>query len=263
MKKLFNLMLLVFMSVNIFTPTSFAAVNPDTLGYKVLSIDPGYSEQIFTVKDYNVLDGDTADFILDREQEPSIKARFLLIDAPELNEYSPFAKKAKERVEELFKEADEIKVEYEGKEKDRYQRDLVHVWVDGVLLSEILTAEGHAFARYIHDYIPNSKYAETIYLSQDYAERNGLGVWGENNQSYLSKAERSQVQESADQLQESSTVRSAGEYVDENGNGLIKGSSSGIYHVPGSTYYDRTKNPVAWFKTVEEAENAGYRAPKR
>ncbi len=54
-----------------------------------------------------------------------------------------------------------------------------------------------------------------------------------------------------------------GEYVDENGNGLIKGSSSGIYHVLGSTYYERTTNPVQMFKTVGEAKAAGYRAPKR
>ncbi|MCD5002953.1 DNA/RNA non-specific endonuclease [Enterococcus saccharolyticus] len=52
-------------------------------------------------------------------------------------------------------------------------------------------------------------------------------------------------------------------YSDANGNGLIKGSSSGIYHVPGSTYYDRTTNPVAWFSSIEEAEAAGYRPPKR
>lgn len=58
-------------------------------------------------------------------------------------------------------------------------------------------------------------------------------------------------------------VAQAGQYVDENGNGLIKGSKNGIYHVPGSTYYSRTTNPAAWFKTVQEAKNAGYRAPKR
>lgn len=43
----------------------------------------------------------------------------------------------------------------------------------------------------------------------------------------------------------------------------IKGSSSGIYHTPGSTYYDKTTNPAAMFCSVEEAQNAGYRAPKR
>ena len=51
------------------------------------------------------------------------------------------------------------------------------------------------------------------------------------------------------------------EYVDANGNGLIKGSNSGIYHIPGSKYYNRTTNPAAWFKTVSEAEAAGYRPP--
>lgn len=52
------------------------------------------------------------------------------------------------------------------------------------------------------------------------------------------------------------------QYVDSNGNGLIKGSQSKIYHVPGSKYYNSTKNVVKWFKTIEEAEAAGYRAPK-
>lgn len=49
----------------------------------------------------------------------------------------------------------------------------------------------------------------------------------------------------------------------ETGQGLIKGSESGIYHTPGSTYYDRTTNVVQWFNTIEEAVAAGYRAPKR
>ena len=53
------------------------------------------------------------------------------------------------------------------------------------------------------------------------------------------------------------------QYVDANGNGLIKGSSSGIYHLPGSKYYDKTTRPVRMFKTISEAEQAGFRAPKR
>ncbi|MDW0110718.1 sunset domain-containing protein [Sporosarcina aquimarina] len=43
----------------------------------------------------------------------------------------------------------------------------------------------------------------------------------------------------------------------------IKGSNSGIYHTPGSTYYNRTTNVARWFCSAEEAEAAGYRAPKR
>lgn len=55
----------------------------------------------------------------------------------------------------------------------------------------------------------------------------------------------------------------ANPYVDANGLGLIKGSKNKIYHVPGSTYYDRTTNPEALFTSIEEAEAAGYRAPLR
>ncbi|GFH40540.1 DNA/RNA non-specific endonuclease [Lactococcus insecticola] len=51
-------------------------------------------------------------------------------------------------------------------------------------------------------------------------------------------------------------------YEDATGKGLIKGSQNGIYHLPGDRYYDKTTNPKAWFKTIAEAENAGYRAPK-
>ncbi|QKY70225.1 hypothetical protein [Lentibacillus sp. CBA3610] len=43
----------------------------------------------------------------------------------------------------------------------------------------------------------------------------------------------------------------------------IKGSVNGIYHTPGSTYYNQTKNVAQWFCSEEEAQDAGYRAPKR
>lgn len=56
---------------------------------------------------------------------------------------------------------------------------------------------------------------------------------------------------------------SSNQYLDSNGNGLIKGSKNKIYHVPGSKYYDKTKDVAQWFKTVDEAEAAGYRAPEK
>jgi len=59
-----------------------------------------------------------------------------------------------------------------------------------------------------------------------------------------------------------SSSSSDNQYVDSNGNGLIKGSKSKIYHIPGSKYYDKTTSVVKWFKTIEEAEAAGYRAPE-
>ncbi len=40
---------------------------------------------------------------------------------------------------------------------------------------------------------------------------------------------------------------------------------SKIYYVPVSTYYDQTKidQTEEWLKTIKEAKNAGYRAPKK
>ncbi|XBO85745.1 hypothetical protein AAGG52_18510 [Bacillus licheniformis] len=54
--------------------------------------------------------------------------------------------------------------------------------------------------------------------------------------------------------------KSSGESIQEC---KIKGSVNHIYHTPGSTYYDRTKNVARWFCTEQEALDAGYRPPKR
>ena len=41
----------------------------------------------------------------------------------------------------------------------------------------------------------------------------------------------------------------------------IKGNAdSGLYHVPGSAFYDRTVAEL-WFKTAEDAEAAGFQLP--
>lgn len=189
MKKILSFVMLLMIGLATILPTTsvVAQITEETLGYKILAESENKSELI-TVTDFNVIDGDTADFVLDREEEPTIKARFLLIDAPEL-ENTPYAKEAKNRVRELLKEADLIQVEYEGDKKDRYERDLVHVWLDGILLSEILASEGLAIARYIEDYIPNSVYADTIYKSQDYAVRKQFKVWDNGDADYLASAE--------------------------------------------------------------------------
>ncbi|MGX7349730.1 thermonuclease family protein [Dolosicoccus paucivorans] len=188
-KKMTRFILGMFLST-LLLPTFNAQseVNSENLGYITLAQSSRDEEKIFTVLDWNVIDGDTADFILDRVQEPSIKARFLLIDTPELKDPNPYAQTAKQRVIELFNNADVIEVEYEGKEKDHYQRDLVHVWVDGILLQEILVTEGLAIARYIDGYI-NSQYVNAIYDSQDYAHSSGLGVWDGSQPNFVAKAE--------------------------------------------------------------------------
>lgn len=45
-------------------------------------------------------------------------------------------------------------------------------------------------------------------------------------------------------------------------NAPIKGNQSGIYHVPGGQFYDRT-NPEECFESESEAQAAGYRRSQR
>lgn len=50
------------------------------------------------------------------------------------------------------------------------------------------------------------------------------------------------------------------------GNGKVKANKdSGIYHIPGSTYYDRfiKIDNIEWFDTEQEAINAGYIEPEK
>lgn len=170
-------------------PVIKAEVTEAALGYNTLAETTASPDQLFTVKSFNVYDGDTADFILERQIEPSIKARFLLMDAPEIRGGVPYSKAARKRVNQIFEEAELIQIEYEGPKKDKYQRDLVHVWVDGHLLSEILIREGYAIARYIHQYLPNSQYVKAIYEAQEKAKYEGLRVWVDGDLEFINKAE--------------------------------------------------------------------------
>lgn len=188
-------------------PVIKAEVTEAALGYNTLAETTASPDQLFTVKSFNVYDGDTADFILDRATEPSIKARFLLMDAPEIRGGVPYSKAARKRVNQLFEEAELIQIEYEGPKKDKYQRDLVHVWVDGHLLSEILIREGYAIARYIHQYLPNSQYVKAIYEAQEKAKYEGLRVWVDGDLEFINKAEYElQANHSADSVNEAEEV---------------------------------------------------------
>lgn len=188
-------------------PVIKAEVTEDALGYNTLAETTASPDQLFTVKSFNVYDGDTADFILDRATEPSIKARFLLMDAPEIRGGVPYSKAARKRVNQIFEEAELIQIEYEGPKKDKYQRDLVHVWVDGHLLSEILIREGYAIARYIHQYLPNSQYVKAIYEAQEKAKYEGLRVWVDGDLEFINKAEYElQANHSADSVNEAEEV---------------------------------------------------------
>lgn len=107
---------------------------------------------------------------------------------------------------------------------------------------------------------------EIIAVQQKEEERKNAEIKAqqiaEEQQRIEAQKQAEAAQSAANEQQAASAKTNGPEYIDANGNGLIKGSNNGIYHIPGSKYYDKTINPAAWFKTVDEAERAGYRAPR-
>lgn len=94
------------------------------------------------------------------------------------------------------------------------------------------------------------------------AIRFNVYIFNVQNGVKLNYADGTSTTVSTSQSSTSTSVSNEKEYIDDKGQGLIKGSKSGVYHLPGSKYYDKTTNPRAWFKTIEEAKKAGYRPAK-
>lgn len=91
--------------------------------------------------------------------------------------------------------------------------------------------------------------------------QDGVTINYQDGTSVLSE-EASDSTSSSSKTTTSKAAEDEKEYVDAKGNGLIKGSKNGIYHLPGTRGYEQTTNPKEWFKTIAEAKAAGYRAPK-
>lgn len=123
------------------------------------------------------VDGDTAWFKIENS---TIKTRFLAIDTPEsTNRIDPYGKEASEYTCNLLTKAKKIEIEYDpnSNKKDKYNRDLVWVFIDNELLQEKIIENGLAEVKYIYgDY----KYTNILEEKQKYAKENKLNIWSNN-----------------------------------------------------------------------------------
>lgn len=130
------------------------------------------------VKLQKCVDGDTAYFIKNEQQ---VKTRFLAIDTPETKHptkgLEPYGKEASEFTCNNLKKASKIELEYEDNEKtDKYNRDLVWVFVDNQLLQDLLVQKGYAQVAYLYD---DYKYTSLLQNHESIAKNNQLGIWGD------------------------------------------------------------------------------------
>lgn len=123
------------------------------------------------------VDGDTARFMY---KKSNIKARFLAIDTPEsvhpTKKVEPFGKEASKYICDMLSNAKKIVLEYDinSDKTDKYDRHLVWVFVDDVLLQEELVSNGYAKIKYVYgDY----KYLDELKKEEQIAKGNRVGVW--------------------------------------------------------------------------------------
>lgn len=135
------------------------------------------------------VDGDTAKFIY---KEKEITARFLAIDTPETvhptKDVEEFGKDASDYTCNKLKSSKEIKLEYDddSDKLDKYNRHLVWVFIDGVLLQKKLVSKGYASVAYLYgDY----KYTDELEEAEQEAEDSKLGIWSIEQDKDIEKTE--------------------------------------------------------------------------
>jgi len=131
-------------------------------------------------------------------------------------------------------------------DKDRYGRLIAACSVNDVDVNQLLVSEGWALAyrQYSRDYVS----------AEENAKKLGLGIWQGKFVEPWNWCRGERLEEAKAQIPNDC---------------IIKGniSSNGkIYHTPSSPWYTRTKINTAkgerWFCSEEEAEAAGWRAPR-
>ncbi|MEH6939419.1 thermonuclease family protein [Bacillus sp. JJ664] len=125
-------------------------------------------EQV-TVELTKCIDGDTATFT------KVGTTRFLYIDTPESTRtVEPYGKEAAAYTCNLLKSANEIQLQYDGPKKDKYDRTLAWIWIDGKLLQREIIKKG--YVEKFYDYGTYSYEAELRDLQAN-AERQKVGLW--------------------------------------------------------------------------------------
>lgn len=245
------------------------------------------SARLVTAKVDKVVDGDTID--VDYKGKTTA-VRMLLIDTPETHHpklgVQPYGPEASQLTHQLLDgKTAQLELGKNGGH-DKYGRLLAYVYIGGKSVEEALLSRGLARVAYVFE--PNTKYVSEYRAVQKQAQEKELGVWSvkgyatgngfhpevmkgtpvyteaENYRPAAANASASSAGTS--QTGETSTGRSGGLSPDSGGNcnGAIKGNISGrgkIYHLPSDSSYKLTK-AEACFKTVKDAESAGFRAPK-
>lgn len=128
------------------------------------------------VKFSKCVDGDTIKVLIKNKE---YTVRMLAIDTPESvhpkkrEEY--YGKESSDYTCDKVKNANKLELEYDDKsdKKDKYNRILAYVFVDGYLLEDLLVTNGYAEVAYLYD---DYKYADLLKDKESVAKVKGIGI---------------------------------------------------------------------------------------
>lgn len=230
---------------------------------KVQSETPS-DRKTFDAEVVSVTDGDTIKVRINGQVEA---VRFLLVDTPETNHprlgEQPYGQEAKAFTNQLL-EGKTVQLEKDVSDRDKYNRLLYYIYVDGKSVQEELLRNGLARVAYV--YVPNTKYVDQYYEIQKEAQEKGVGIWSVENYAQEdgfheeiiegTQTETNNQNQTAEQPTGDCTIK-----------GNISSSGDKIYHMPGQQFYDVTQIDTSkgekYFCSREEAEQAGFRASQR
>ena len=148
--------------------------------FNVLSNNNDNNSEKIEVKFADTVDGDTAKFIMNGEE---ITVRFLGIDTPETvkpnTPVQPYGPEASDFTKTKLTNASKIELEFDENSdpKDKYDRYLAWVWVDGELLQNLIIKEGLAQTYMLQN---NYMYAGLLQTSEYEAKNSKIGIWSDD-----------------------------------------------------------------------------------
>ena len=102
------------------------------------------------------------------------RVRLIGVDTPELAQGEP-GRLARAALSRLAPPGASLRLESDVAPRDRYGRELAHVWNGSRLVNEALVLEGWAM---LYTVPPNVKYAGRLERAQKLARAAGVGLWG-------------------------------------------------------------------------------------
>ena len=135
----------------------------------ILSFNP----KTYVAKVARVVDGDTI------KLESGESLRYIGIDSPETVDHRKpvqcYGKEASAKNKELV-EGKTVKLEKDVSNTDKYGRLLRYIWLNDVLVNELLVREGYAQS---YSYPPDIKYQNRFVEAQRLARQENKGLWGD------------------------------------------------------------------------------------